>query len=154
MQHCRAPLVSLDGNLSGYAPQQSVVGIGTAVVAAGSVVTTAGAPVVAASGAPVVPRERPEESRQAEPSNPYQPERVMLSVLSARKLTTCRMKTASTWQALMAQSSPALAAAHVAAWSVVMRNGSSTLVITSTYSWSSPHRKNGVFVEKSLCKQS
>merc|ERR1712127_24614 len=115
MQHCRAPLLSLYGNLTGKAPQQSVDGIGTAVVAAGSVVTTSGAPVVAASGAPVVPRERPEESRQAEPSNPYQPERVMLSVLSARKLTTCRMKTASTWQALMAQSSPGLAAAHVAA---------------------------------------
>jgi len=74
-----------------------VVGPWAAVVG-----TTGGTKVVPAALAPV----------QTAPSNPYHPDKVMFKVLSAKKRTTSRMKTASTWQAWIAQLSPGLAVVH------------------------------------------
>jgi len=91
-----------------------VPGTGVAVVPAGAVVSGTGAAVVAAGpGAAVVPVESTRPV-QTFPLNPYQPDKVMFKVLSERNKNTCRMKTASTWQASAAHGS-ALALAQ-ATW--------------------------------------
>lgn len=89
-------------------------GIGATKVVSGAPVVSGAAVVGTAGGIKVVPAAALAPV-QIVPSNPYHPDKVMFKVLSAKNITTSRMKTASTWQASEAQASPGLAASHAVA---------------------------------------